>query len=238
MTESGSSIGAGGWRIAIVEDHLLQRLRTEELLGGERAFRIVHSAESLPDFMKWLSERHPGEYPHLLVLDLVVDRGPNVDPDVVEALVRAGVRVLVLSAMASPPLVREVLRAGVAGIVGKRDSERDIVSAAWSVLGSQRWMTPELASVIAGDADRPHLSDQEERALVLYASGLTLAAVADSLGVKPDTVKTYLERVKTKYAELGRTVRTKVDLSRAAIVDGYLAPDAGPATAGDDPDQP
>lgn len=85
-------------------------------------------------------------------------------------------------------------------------------------------MTPELATVIAGDPDRPKLSIQEERALVLYASGLTLDAVAESIGVKPDTAKQYLERVKKKYAAVGRPARTKVDLSRVALADGYLDP--------------
>jgi len=58
---------------------------------------------------------------------------------------------------------------------------------------------------------------------VLYASGLTLGAVSDALGVKPDTAKTYLARVKTKYAAVGRPVRSKVDLSNAARDDGFLA---------------
>jgi DNA-binding NarL/FixJ family response regulator len=215
----------GAWRIALVEDHLLQRRRTEELLVGQRGFQIVLSVETLPEFMKWLERRGPNERPHLLILDLVVDRGEDADPALVRAVTATGIRVLVLSAMASPPLVREMLRAGIAGVVGKRDSEEDIISAVWSVLGRRQWMTPELAAVIAGDENRPSLSEQEERVLVLYASGLTLEAVAAAIGVKPDTAKTYLGRVKQKYADLGREVRSKVELNRAAVLDGYLDPD-------------
>jgi DNA-binding NarL/FixJ family response regulator len=131
-------------------------------------------------------------------------------------------RILVLSAMASPSLVREVLRAGVSGFVGKRDSEDDIVAAAWAVLGRKDWITPEMAAVMAGDTDRPRLGVQEERALILYASGLTLTAVASALGVKPDTAKKYLTRVKAKYAAVGRPVRTKLEMNRAALRDGFL----------------
>jgi DNA-binding NarL/FixJ family response regulator len=218
------------WRVAVVEDHLLQRERTKQLLDGHPGLRVVFTGDSLPDFMRWLGSTTPAERPHLLVLDLVVDRGESADPETVRALTRAGLRVLVLSAMASPPQVREILRAGVGGVVGKRDSEEDIIAAAWTVLGRGQWMTPELAAVIAGDAQRPALSDQEERALVLYASGLTLDAVAESLGVKRDTAKTYLDRVKAKYAGVGRPVHSKVDLSRVALADGYLeltGPDHG-----------
>lgn len=212
------------WRVAIVEDHLLQRKRTEELVAAQPGLRVVWSGETLADLTGWLDGVPEGRRPHLLVLDLMVERGPSADPDAVRALTRSGIKVLVLSAMASPELVRRILRAGIGGIAGKRDSEEDIVAAMWTVLGRGQWLTPELASVIAGDTERPRLSDQEERALVLYASGLTLDAVASALGVKKDTAKKYLSRVKAKYAAAGRPASTKIDLNTVAQQDGYLDP--------------
>lgn len=221
------SVGAGEaktevWRVALVEDHLLQRRRTEEILGRESGLTVVASCSTLPEFLAWAQRTPVHSRPHLLVLDLSVDRGPSVDPDVVARLIEAGLRILVLSALASPGLVRSVIKAGVAGIVGKRDSEQDVIEAVWTVLRQGEWMTPDLAAVIAADVDRPQLSDQEERALVLYASGLTLGAVAEALGVKPESAKTYIARVKAKYGAAGRPVRSKVDLSRIALDDGYV----------------
>lgn len=210
------------WRVAIVEDHMLQRKRTEELVNAQPGLQVVWGGETLPDFVDWVGQVPEQRRPQLLILDLMVERGPAADPDVIRALTRAGLRILVLSAMASPELVRKVLRAGVGGVAGKRDSEEDLVAAIWTVIGRGQWLTPELASVIAGDADRPQLSDQEERALVLYASGLTLDAVAEAIGVQKDTAKKYLSRVKAKYAAAGREVRTKIELNQAAQRDGYL----------------
>jgi DNA-binding NarL/FixJ family response regulator len=212
------------WRVAIVEDHMMQRKRTEQLVTAQSGLQVVWSGDTLPDFLGWVGTAPDQLRPHLLVLDLMVERGPSVNPDVVRALTRSGIKVLVLSAMASPELVRKVLRAGIGGIAGKRDSEADIVAAMWTVIGRGQWLTPELASVIAGDGDRPQLSDQEERALVLYASGLTLDAVAEALGVKKDTAKKYLSRVKAKYAAAGRPASTKLDLNAVAQQDGYLDP--------------
>ncbi len=216
--------GPAYWRVAIVEDHRLQRLRTEELVGRQPGLRVVRSCETLDELAAWMAGGTPQSLPHVVILDLVVDRGRDADPAVVERLVRSGLRVLVLSAMASVPLVRAMVRAGVSGFVGKRDTEEDIVAAVWTVLRRRQWITPELASVMAGDTQRPRLSDQEERALVLYASGLTLDAVAIALGVRRDTAKKYLERVKAKYADVGRPVRTKIDLNREAIRDGLMTP--------------
>lgn len=219
------------WRIALVEDHVLQRRRTEEIIGRQADLRVVASCATLPEFVAWLERAPVADRPHVLVLDLSVDRGPSVEVETVRALVRDGIRVLVFSALASPPLVRQVLRAGVSGVVGKRDSEQAVVDAVWAAIEGREWVTRELAAAIAGDGKRPALSDQEERALVLYASGLTLGEVAKAMGVKPDTAKTYITRVKAKYEAVGRPVRTKVEIGRAAAADGYLDGDPS-VTAG------
>ncbi|HWL45503.1 MAG TPA: hypothetical protein VNQ73_21360 [Ilumatobacter sp.] len=208
-------------RVAVVEDHLLQRNNTVALLAAQRDLRVVFAGETLPDLVVWLAGARPEERPHLTLLDLMVDRRPNADPAVVERLIANGVRVLVFSAMASPALVRQMMRVGVSGVVGKRDSEADILAAVRTVLGGGAWTTSELAAVIATDPRRPKLSVQEERALVLYASGLTMEATAAAIGVQRDTAKKYIERVKDKYLAAGRPLRSKLDLHRVVDEDGW-----------------
>lgn len=212
------------YRIAIVEDHLLQRKRTEELLSAQGDFEVVFSGESTPEFMTWLRHSRMDRHPHLLILDLLIDRRPSVDVALVEALLGSGLRIVVLSALGSPPLVRRIVQAGVNAIVGKRDSEDDLLDAIRAVVRGQEWTTPELANVIAGDPDRPQLSIQEERALVLYASGLSLEQVASTMNLRPDTAKQYLNRVKAKYTAAGIEARTRLDLGRIAWTDGYIDP--------------
>lgn len=214
--------GQDFWRVAIVEDHLLQRERTQEILDGEDGLRVVGTFETLPEFTRAWDGSAVRRRPHLLVLDLMVDRGPRAEAATVERLVGEGLRVLLLSAMASASHVREMLHAGVDGIVGKRDRPEAIVEASWAVLRRERWVSSELAAVIAGDVKRPSLSIQEERALTLYASGLTLPEVATMMNVSAETAKSYLARVKKKYAEVGRPVSSKLDLSRVATVDGLI----------------
>lgn len=139
-------------------------------------------------------------------------------------MVDAGLSVLVLSAMASPSLVRKVIQAGVSGVVGKRDSEEDVLAAVSAVLHGKEWLSSELALVFAGYSDRPALSMQEDRALVLYASGLTLDEVGTAMNISRETAKQYLGRAKKKYATAGMPVRSKLDYGRVAWADGYLDP--------------
>lgn len=215
-------------RVAIVEDHMLQRLRTEELLRNDGWFDIVFSGESAPEFVTWVQSAPLESRPHLLVLDLMVDRRPSVDVDLVERLLAAGLRILVFSALASPVLVRRIVRAGVTGVVGKRDSEADILAAAKACATGESWISTELAAIIAGDSGRPQLSIQEERSLVLYASGLTLDQVGVAMNISRETAKQYLDRIKKKYSSNGVEVRTKLDFGRIAWSDGYLDPEAPP----------
>lgn len=221
-SEHGAAVRPYQWNVAVVEDHLLQRKRTEELVAAQPGLRTVWSGETLPEFVAWAEDIGETDRPHLLLLDLMVERGPSVTEEDLQKVIRSGIAVLIISALASPALIRRVIRAGVGGVVGKRDSEADIVAAIWTALGRGHWMTPELASVIASDDARPALSEQEERVLVLYASGLTLDSVAESLGIKADTAKKYLSRVKAKYAAAGRPASTKLELNEAAREDGLL----------------
>jgi hypothetical protein len=48
---------------------------------------------------------------------------------------------------------------------------------------------------------------------VAYASGMTLNATARHANIRPETAKTYLDRVKTKYQQAGRPSYTKLDLA-------------------------
>lgn len=210
--------------IALVEDHVLQRAGAQQVLRGHGGYRVCFSGESLPDFDAWLAAAPPEERPVLLILDLVVERRASASPSRIEALVKSGMKVLVLSAMGAPALVRRMLQVGVAGVVGKRDSEADVLAAVETVLAGGTWMTSELAAVIAGEAERPALSMQEERALVLYVSGLSVEEVGRAMNIGRETAKQYLDRVKRKYAAAGVPVRTKLDFGRIAWADGYVNP--------------
>jgi DNA-binding CsgD family transcriptional regulator len=66
------------------------------------------------------------------------------------------------------------------------------------------------------------LSEQERRALVLYASGLTQDVVARRMGITANTVKHYLDRVRDKYSNVGVRARTKLELHAVARAEGLL----------------
>lgn len=202
-------------RIALVDDHPLVRKGLAELLVDELGALIVFSGADPAG----IADLEP--LPDLLLLDLDLGQA-TADPDDVSTLLAAGVRVLVVSAMGSARAVRAMITAGVAGFVGKQQSNEVLLEAITAVLSDGVWTGSEVAAAIAGDPGRPMLSPQEERVLALYASGLKIETVARRTHISVGTAKTYLKRIRAKYADVGRPTHTKTDLYREAVRDGFV----------------
>lgn len=208
---------------AVVEDHPLMRDALSRACTQVSGLTVAYQGASIDEVLAL------PEPPDVVLLDL--DLGSHVvsEADALR-LMRRGSQVIVVSGLASPTTVRAMVRAGVAGLCSKRDDPANLTEAIRSVLAGQSWTTGELAAVLVRDPDRPDLSVQERRALELYASGLKLTAVARVMGVAPTTAKEYIERVRAKYAAIGRPAPTKAHLTLNAQHDGLLdrSPDRGP----------
>ena len=86
-----------------------------------------------------------------------------------------------------------------------RPRTRQTREAVLAAARGESWISQRLAWVLAVDdePDRPALSDQELRALQLYAA-LPLKTMASKMGISVNTVKQYLHRVQQKYRAAGR----------------------------------
>ena len=85
-------------------------------------------------------------------------------------------------------------------------------------------MPPALAGALGTNAraDRPQLSVREENVLIEWFQSESKELVAQRLGISVRTVNSYLDRVRIKYANVGRPARTKASLVARAIQDGLV----------------
>lgn len=138
-----------------------------------------------------------------------------------------GVATVVMSTSTEPALVRECISAGALGFVPKSEAATSILEAILAAHRGQTYLSASVATALmTGDrhpSAAPHLSTQELRVLVLYASGLPMKSVARRLDVGFETAKSYLGRVREKYSECGRDTHSKIDLRRRAIEDGLIS---------------
>lgn len=112
--------------------------------------------------------------------------------------------------------------AGARAFVSKRHDTRRLVTTIRAVVGDADTPRQVMMDEPQEDAVGLRLSMQEQRALVLYASGLTVPQVALRMQLAPSTVKQYLDRVRDKSEIAGRAARTKTDLYRLARVQGLM----------------
>lgn len=213
--------GVGLIRLAIVDDHRL-------MLDGLRTWLRAEADDIRVDITVTTWDAllaHPAFPVDVVLLDL--DLGDDVPAGAkIVRLSAAGVAVVVISTFADPRRVRDCVAAGALGYVPKTEDAGEIVRAVRAAAQGEGHVSPALAAMLAADDDvdsAPPLSQQERRALVLYASGLPLKGVAEQLDISVETAKTYLGRVREKYAQAGREARTKIALHRRAVEDGLLA---------------
>jgi DNA-binding NarL/FixJ family response regulator len=157
------------------------------------------------------------------VLDLSLADGSSVEENVQNLLSR-GLSVLVFSIADKAQLVRRALRAGAAALVPKSHSMTELVEAIRMVAAGMLVNNLQTTAAIESDQEfiKANLSPREQEVLSLYASGLALKQVAFSLKVTVSTAKEHIDRVRTKYANIGRPAVNKTELLLRAIEDGLI----------------
>jgi two-component system invasion response regulator UvrY len=203
-------------RILLVDDHAVVRQGLEQILGGAIAGAVFGHAASGEEAVR---KAESAEW-DLVILDISLPGKSGLD--VLKELRRARptLPVLVLSMHPEEQFGMRVLRAGAAGYVAKRTAVADLVAAVRNVVAGRRYVSSGLAERLAGEIGlapgrAPHelLSDREFQVFQLLASGKTVTASAEALGLSVPTVSTYRTRILEKMG-----MKENHDLIQYAIV--------------------
>lgn len=212
---------AGVIRVAVVDNDKLVPAGLRALLADVPEIRVVAAHVDVPGLLA------SGLRPDVVLLDLRLEDGS--EPAVNVAHLRAtGAAVLVVSVHGQRRDVRATLRAGARGYLIKDDDGTKLAEAILAVHRGELALTTELMALI--NASPPELSPQELQVLYVYGTGSTLAATASRLGIAIPTVRSYLDRIRAKWAAADEPV----DDVRALVAE-YLAPGGPPPTPSRDP---
>jgi len=184
-------------RVAVIDNDKLVPAGLRAVLAGTGDIRLVHTATTISEHLAATPRAD------VVLLDLRLEDGTEPAANVA-ALRGSGVRVLVFSVHGDRRHVRATVRAGAGGYLIKDDDAAKLAEAIRSVHSGQLALTAELMSMI--NDDPPELSPQETRVLYLYGTGSTLAATARRMGVTIPTVRSYLTRIRAKWAAIDEPV--------------------------------
>lgn len=206
-------------KVALLEDHPLYREGLRSLI--QNAFPSVAFDYIGADFLaaKDTVEKQPLD---LAIVDLHL--GDNRTPsEIVSLFTSKGIRVLVISALNNFESVKSAFSMGASGFISKESSNDEMIRAITAVINGKGWISPTL-SVALNKSTSPteDLSPQEKKAVILYASGLKLEAVARRMAVAPSTAKQYIDRAKQKFKAAGFSVRTKTEMYKYLRNEGLI----------------
>ncbi|RKT88688.1 DNA-binding response regulator, NarL/FixJ family, contains REC and HTH domains [Saccharopolyspora antimicrobica] len=208
--------------VVVVDDH-------PAVVAGVRAWcgladppiKVLDSGPAVS--VAWLE---PGATADVVIFDLQLDvTGPAYGD--LKRLVDAGRQVVIYSMRADRETVLTCLDIGAFTYLTKAEGEDHLVAAVQAAAGNTPYLPPSLSGAFGTD-DRPHrprLSPREAEVLLEWFHCESKEMVARRLNLTVHRVNSCLERVRVKYANVGREAPTKAALVARAIQDGLVRAD-------------
>ena len=211
-------------RLGVIDDHEAIRIgvigATElDARAARVPVRVTCQASTVDELLQL------GAGAEVVALDLALADGSSPS-DNVGRLRDHGCEVVIYSLADNPIVLREALTAGAAGYVRKSESVARLIAMVRDIRAGRQVVCQEFAAVVDSDASftRAALTEKEREAVALYASGLSIEATALRMRCTPATVKTYVDRARSKYQAQERPAAQKVQLFINAIEDGIIPP--------------
>jgi DNA-binding NarL/FixJ family response regulator len=135
-----------------------------------------------------------------------------------------GHRVIVYSHLAGDEVILRCLELGAVTFVVKSEGKSHLIDAIRAALVNEPYVGPRMAKAMFHDRSvgRPKLGPREKEVLIAWFQTESKDLVGHKLAISPTTVRTHLQRVRAKYAAVGRPAPTKSALVARAIQDGII----------------
>ncbi len=202
-------------RVLIVDDHVMFAESLARLLVGHRGVTDVVVAESVAAVRSTAMQVHPD----VAVVDwhLVDGRGSEVIRVLRQQAPQT--KVVVLTGVLQPQVVREALELGCAGVITKDRAADELFDAIDQAIRGELSLSPDALAmaVETQKATDDSLSDRELEVVRALARGLSNQEIATELYLSVNTVRNHIQRISAK---LG--VNTRLEIAITAIRRGLI----------------
>ena len=191
-------------KVLIADDQTLFRAGLARMLGADPRFEVIGQARDGKDAVEQALTRKPD----VVLMDLQMPRMDGIEATKELSRRVPDVNVLILSAYAVGPAVKEALENGARGYVHK-DVTPDVMASRILALQSNGNGVP---------APAPHeLSSRELHVLKLVARGLSNKQIASRLAISDKTVRNHLSRI-FKKLEAGNRTEAVMNAMRSGLL--------------------
>jgi DNA-binding NarL/FixJ family response regulator len=205
-------------RVMLVEDHILVREGTRELLDQEEDIQVVTEAGDGEEAVQLAAEHKPD----VVIMDIAMPKLNGIEATKQIKAMNPATAVLVLTAYDDDQYIFAFLEVGAAGYLLKDVSTEDLIRAIREVHAGESVLHPTVArKVIDHFSHQPkaestqkngaleELTSREMEALTLAAKGMTNREIADQLTISVRTVQVHLSNI---FSKLGVGSRTEAVL--------------------------
>jgi DNA-binding NarL/FixJ family response regulator len=213
-------------KIMLVEDHVLVREGTREMLDQEEGLHVVAEAGDGEQAVQLAAEHRPD----IIIMDIAMPKLSGIEATRQIKAANPATSILVLTAYDDDQYVFAFLEAGAAGYLLKDVSTSDLIQAIRAVHAGESVLHPAVARKVINHFARhteeqysetsdplERLTDREMEVLKLAGKGMTNREIASDLTISIRTVQVHLSNV---FSKLGVGSRTEAVLY--ALRKGWL----------------
>ncbi|KOQ76329.1 LuxR family transcriptional regulator [Stenotrophomonas maltophilia] len=180
--------------LVVADDHPVMLAGMEMLLRSEPGIAVAGLASDSTGLVALLSAASVD----VAVCDFSMPNGRYGDGVTLLRFLQRrfpNLKLVVLTGMESPLVLRSIQAAGVTCIVSKSDSLEHVVPAVHAARSGQPFVSPAIERLLADVAEAPAggasaLSKRETEVLRMFAEGLTIREIAERVGRSSKTVST------------------------------------------------
>ena len=218
----------GKIKVMLVEDHVLVREGTRELLDREEDIEVVAEAGDGEEAVQLTNAHHPD----MILMDIAIPKLSGLEATRGIKATNPEAAILVLTAYDDDEYVFAFLEAGAAGYLLKDASAQELVKAIRAVYAGESVLHPAVARKVVLDLARRtvkqsadeqeenvpvQLTDRELEVLKLAGRWMTNGEIARELSISARTVQVHLTNI---FARLKAGSRTEAVLY--ALKKGWL----------------
>ena len=215
----------GKIKVMLVEDHVLMREGTRELLERQEDLSVVAQAGDGLEAIRLAAEHHPD----VILMDIALPQLNGLEATKQIKAADPSSAILVLSAYDDDEYVLAFLEAGAAGYLLKDVSANELVQAIRAIYAGESVLSPAITRKVvdhltgqrpieSGEQASMPLSERELQVLQLAARGWTNREIGSQLSISARTVQVHLSNV---FGKLGVGSRTEAVLY--AVREGWLS---------------